>query len=69
VTPCLYLHVGGSDYNAVSCKSDAVIFFGTEVMFRLRSFKEGRDHRKNICVALGGIIEPGCIDQNDTTAV
>ena len=38
-------------------------------MHYLRGFKEGRDHRKNICVALGGIIEPRCIDQNDTTVV
>ena len=33
----------------------------------LRSRKEGGDHLKNVRLALGGIIESRCINQNGTT--
>jgi len=34
-----------------------------------RGCKEGCDHFEDICVAPRGIVESGCIDQNDTTTV
>jgi len=47
----------------------ADIYFGNKFEFHLRGCEEGCDHLKNICVASRGIVESGCINQNDTTAV
>ena len=38
-------------------------------MFCLRGSKEERDHVENIYVAQVGVIEPGRVNQNDTTSV
>ena len=38
-------------------------------MFCLRGSKEERDHVEDIYVAQVGVIEPGRVNQNDTTSV
>ena len=49
-------------------KNDAIHFSRSELL-HLRRCKEGGDHLEYICVAPRRVIEPGRVDQNDTTTV
>ena len=72
MVPRLYLHTGEGKYDVPFCVrtvQSIVFFFATELEFHLRGFKEGCDHFENICVAQRGIVESGCINQNDTATV